>query len=888
MPPARRTVWPTVAVYAAIVFALAGGGGLFVRSQRAEMQRRVENELNAIADLKVQQIGDWRRERLGDAQFFSQAAFVPRDVRAFFDHPASASAKDELVRWMTLLKGNNRYSRVSLFDARGELRLMLPEDADPPGGVLHGHVAEVLRNPRIQMTDLHLSDEGDVHLNISFPVFAPPQRPGPESPPATNPAPLLGVIVLELNPRQFLYPLIQKWPMPSRTAETLLVRREGDEVVFLNDLRHSTNPALALRISIHQKALPAARAARGEVGVRDGVDYRGVPVLAAMRAVPDSPWFLVAKVDREEIYAPLRKQVWLAGLLTGALALAGGLGLMAVWRGRETAFLRQDLVRQREAEAALAQERQFLAAVLDNIGEAVVACNAQGALTRFNEAARELHGLPPQPIPPEEWARYYSLFQADGKTPLRKEEVPLFRALQGGRVRGVEMVVAPKGRPPRVLLVSAQPMYDAGGKLLGAVAAMHDITERKQLEAERNKFVLLADSSSEFIGMCDLALHPLYVNPAGIRMVGLPDLAAACRVKVQDYFFPEDQRFMAEEFFPRVLRDGHGEVEIRLRHFQTGAAIWVSYYLFSVRDATGTPVGWGTVSRDITERKRAEAELRRLHEELRLHAAGLEQRVAERTAELERARDRAEAADRIKSAFLATMSHELRTPLNSVIGFTGMLLQGLAGPLNAEQTKQLRMVKESGQHLLALINDVLDISKIEAGEIELRRAPFQLKEAIEKTLRAVAPLAEKKGLALAARVAPEVGEITTDRRRVEQVLLNLLSNAIKFTERGQVTLTAEVARASGARQGSGQDGASVRIAVADTGIGIKAEDLPKLFQPFQQLDSGLTRQHEGTGLGLAICKRLVERLGGAITVESEWGKGSTFTVTLPAGGQGAG
>jgi PAS domain S-box-containing protein len=154
-----------------------------------------------------------------------------------------------------------------------------------------------------------------------------------------------------------------------------------------------------------------------------------------------------------------------------------------------------------------------------------------------------------------------------------------------------------------------------------------NITARKRTEVERQKFAMLADSSSEFIGMCDLDLKPIYVNPAGMRMVGLPDMEAACRVMVPDYFFPEDQQFIREDFFPRVLREGHGEVEIRLRHFQTGEPIWVSYYLYHVRDANGKLVGWATVSRDITERKQAKEEVRKLNAEL-------EQRVADRTAEL--------------------------------------------------------------------------------------------------------------------------------------------------------------------------------------------------------------------------------------------------------------
>jgi len=239
---------------------------------------------------------------------------------------------------------------------------------------------------------------------------------------------------------------------------------------------------------------------------------------------------------------------------------------------------------------------------------------------------------------------------------------------------------------------------------------------------------------------------------------------------------------------------------------------------------------------------------------------------------LKRALMRAEEADRLKSAFLATMSHELRTPLNSIIGFTGILLQQLAGPLNKEQVKQLGMVQNSSRHLLALINDVLDISKIEAGQMGVTLTRFDLRALMAKVSENIRPQAERKGLSLVVRLASEIGAWESDPRRVEQILLNLLNNAVKFTDRGTVTLTAEVVSEE------------LVVRVADTGIGIKSEDLRQLLQPFRQVDTGLTRQHEGTGLGLAICRRLAGLLGGVINAASDWGKGSVFTFTLPKKG----
>ena len=295
---------------------------------------------------------------------------------------------------------------------------------------------------------------------------------------------------------------------------------------------------------------------------------------------------------------------------------------------------------------------------------------------------------------------------------------------------------------------------------------------------------------------------------------------------------------------------------------RNGERAWIAWTNKVYFDDQGRIEGILSIGSDITAQRKSEEELCRLNAEL-------EQRVAERTADLADAMEQARAADRIKSAFLATMSHELRTPLNSIIGFTGILLQDLAGPLNEEQKKQMGMVQTSARHLLALINDVLDISKIEAGQLSLAPATFNLRSSIEKTAALVAPLAEKKEIHLKVEIAKDIGDMIADQRRLEQVVLNLLNNAVKFTDTGAVSIVC--------RAGNGQ----YEISVTDTGIGIPPEDVAALFQPFHQLDTGLSRKHEGTGLGLSISKRLVAMMGGAIDVQSEPGKGSTFTVRLP-------
>ncbi len=421
---------------------------------------------------------------------------------------------------------------------------------------------------------------------------------------------------------------------------------------------------------------------------------------------------------------------------------------------------------------------------------------------------------------------------------------------------------------------------DEGGRTLCLEGFVEDITQRKETERalheSERKYRELVEHANSIILRWTHDGRITFLNEFGVRFFGYSAEEIIGR-HVMGTIVPtidsggRDLRELIDQISADPLAF---EQNVNENMRRNGERVWIAWTNRIVRDAQGRVAEILSVGTDITEQKRAEEAIRELN-------ASLERRVAARTAELAVARDHAEAADRLKSAFLATMSHELRTPLNSIIGFTGIILQGLAGPLNAEQRKQLEMVRGSARHLLALINDVLDISKIEAGQLEVSSEPFDLPAAIVKVAGIVKPLVEKKNLALRVELAPEIGTLVSDPRRVEQVLLNLLNNAIKFTERGVVTLTAEIV------QGALRNAHSaIRISVADTGIGIKGEDLDKLFQPFRQIDSGLSRQHEGTGLGLAICRRLAELLGGEIQATSDWGKGSVFTLTLPMKGPG--
>jgi signal transduction histidine kinase len=294
--------------------------------------------------------------------------------------------------------------------------------------------------------------------------------------------------------------------------------------------------------------------------------------------------------------------------------------------------------------------------------------------------------------------------------------------------------------------------------------------------------------------------------------------------------------------------------------------------------------GTGVVSilRNVTDLilhdRREALEKTRLYEQLKHASDELERKVQAATADiaeqnelLRRQAMEVEQASTLKSQFLANMSHEFRTPLNAILGYTSMLLQGVSGPVDDGVRRQLGRIESNGRHLLTIINEILDISRIEAGQMPLRITKFTVGELIAEVRAELEPIIHRTTIVVSTDVASDVRAITSDRQKVKQILLNLLGNALKFTHKGSITLSAR--RVASARM--------IAIAVADTGIGIAPANQETIFEDFRQLDNSPTRAYGGTGLGLSICRRLSQMLGGGISVRSQLNHGSTFTVMLP-------
>jgi PAS domain S-box-containing protein len=364
----------------------------------------------------------------------------------------------------------------------------------------------------------------------------------------------------------------------------------------------------------------------------------------------------------------------------------------------------------------------------------------------------------------------------------------------------------------------------------------------------------------------------------------------ALNKKLTDVFriINKDTRRTVENPVERVLAGGTvvGLANHTLLIAKDGTEVPIDDSAAPIKDDRGNIIGVILVFRDVTEREEASAKLQRANDEL-------EKRVAERTADLEMANRQLkkeieqrrlaeqrlkeknielEKANLAKDRFLASMSHELRTPLNAIIGFTGTLLMRLPGPLTPEQERQLNNISISAKHLLLLINDILDLAKIESGKVEINPEPVSCHSVIKDIASTLSQTAESKGLEFICELTDNDIIICTDRRALSQILINLVSNAIKFTDSGMVKIELHTRGLNGCRQ--------TEFRVIDTGMGIKPEDRTKLFDAFSRIDSDGYYRHEGTGLGLHLSRRLAELLGGRIVFRSEFGKGSVFTLML--------
>ena len=535
-----------------------------------------------------------------------------------------------------------------------------------------------------------------------------------------------------------------------------------------------------------------------------------------------------------------------------------------------------------ESQRRLDRDRNLLQAVIDAVSDPILLTDTEGRMLIANSAAERLFAA------------------KEGESEGRQRAVALNNMLFSAALSW--SAAAPEPLRRELLLVDPNEGADLLFELIsavvtdtthgtGVVSILRNVTDLRrateeveenyrrlreteaEMRVERDRLNLIIDSVADPILVTDVGGAIIMMNDPAERLFAPPKGApeeAVLRVGANDAHFSS---FVANLLFSGETMRYRGDISLtepvsgRTNPFEAVAGKILSEH--------GELIGVVTILHDKAEALERE----RLYEQLKLASSELEEKVSEATAELVRQNEllrrqhiQLEQASALKSQFLANMSHEFRTPLNAILGYTSMLLQGVAGgEMAPPQKRNLARVDSNARHLMALINDILDISRIEAGKMPLHSTEFKLADLIGEVMAEVEPIIARTKLKVETDIAPTASKLFADRQKVKQIVLNLLTNALKFTPEGTVSLVA--------RYRSIND--EVSVAVVDTGIGIAPADQEKVFEDFQQADNSTTRQYSGAGLGLSICRRLAGMMDGRITLQSHVGKGSTFTLVLP-------
>jgi PAS domain S-box-containing protein len=595
-PKFRLPSFYLLLVFFSLTAGIVTAAFLYYRNYEKHYRAEVERQLSAVAELKVGELADWRAERLADAAIFYKNAVFSALVRRHFEQPADQEAQNQLRTWLSHVQAASRYDRVMLLDPQYSKTMIIPDGPERSTSFVSPSSVEGLRSGKVVFEDFYWNEQNRrIYLKVLVPILD-----------ETHDNRILGILALRIDPETYLYPLLMRWPIPSRTAETLIVRREGNDALYLNELRFQKNTALKLRVPLGRQDVPAVKAALGQEGIIEGVDYRGASVIAALHAVPNSPWFLVARMDTAEVFEPLRDRLKEIVVAAAILLLGAGAALGYLWRRQSARYYRD----RYQATEALRESESRLGAIAASAQDAILMMDPAGAVTFWNSAAERILGY----TPAEALGRnLHDLIAPQRYHEAHHAALPEFvRSGQGGAVgRTLELQALRKDGREIAVALSLSAVRLQGG--WHAVGIMRDITEQKRAEEARSaseeRFRILFESSQDaMMTIAPPSWNFTSGNPATLTMFrakNIQEFISFGPGKLSPERQPDGRASSekAQEMIEAAMRDGSRLFE--WTHARTDGTEFPATVLLTRMEQDGKVFLQATV-RDIAEQRRAE------------------------------------------------------------------------------------------------------------------------------------------------------------------------------------------------------------------------------------------------------------------------------------------
>lgn len=825
----RYIPWHLIFIFLFLASSIALGGHYFFERQKEIAKKEKHDELSAIAALKVQQITNWRKERLADAKSLYTNPFMLQNIEIWLQNDKPDGLANEILQWMDSLRNLHKYHSILFIDSKKNVLLSAPAESGKLGKHDHDLLSAVFSTQELFFSDLHLEEYiKDIHLDLAIPILAN-QGNGPN---------LVGAFLIRIDPDTFLFPLTQAWPTPSQTAETLLVRREGDEVVVLNELRHKKGTVLNLRFSLHNEKQPAVMAAQGRAGVVEGIGYRGVPVLAALRPVPDSPWFLVAKIDQTEAYEQIYRGAWLIGTITGISILASGLAAGFLWRHQRARFFRREYELELQQEKLL-QHSEFLSKYANDI---ILLLDSNLKIIEANERAIQTYGY-----------THDELLQMNLKD-LHAPETQAALGAQINKTRELNGIVFetihqrkdgtsfPVESSDRLINIKGEAFYQC---------IIRDISQRKLVEEKlresRRRLSTLIENLPGMVYRCayDRNWTMEYVSDGCIALTGYQpeDLIENKTIAFNELIHPDYREYLYRKWQSILSRKEVFTAEYRITT-KDGTEKWVWEQGCGVYSERGDILFLEGVITDVSERRKLEAQL--------LHAQKMES----------------------LGQLAGGIAHDFNNILTAIMGYASLLTMKMKkdDPLR-RHAEQILASSERAAHLTS---SILAFSRKQIIHLK----PVNITEVIKGVEKLLLKLLGER-IQFKTVLADEDFVVMADSNQLEQVFINLVINArdampnggLLMIETERIVLDKKYKKT----HGYGEPGVYALISVADTGLGMDENIKTKIFEPFfTTKEAG-----KGTGLGLSIVYGIIKQHNGYINVYSEIGRGTTFKIYLP-------